>query len=110
MYFIVFRFFVRPSTGQSHDDVLFSDLPSGWFHILLNFVGPNQGAINGFKVAQADYLGNGGTSVTDDSIRIGKYYISETASAQYGSLDIDELVIFDRSLTQDEITTLAGKL
>ena len=54
---IVFRFIVRPSTGQFHEDVFFSDVFSDWFHLVVNFLGPNQGQgfqiyINGVEVAQ----------------------------------------------------------
>ena len=101
--------------------------PTGWTHIVVNYGG--RGAQEGFSIyydgvyvnetrARHFWIPN-----LDDSFRIGQSLFKAPAwwdddtdgrflyynFRLYGTHDIDELLIFNRTLSQNDITLLAGK-
>ena len=93
-------------------------VPTGWTHIVVNY--DTEGIDlyhNGSFVARGTQrmqpLMGAYASVIDDGIRasLGSYVDGyRIDSIRYGSFDIDEVVLFNRNLSQDDITLLAGKL
>ena len=83
------------------------DVPSGWFHLVLNLIGSNDGLSvyhNGLLVA------NGTTSAADSSIGDGRIVIGRLSTVHdiaYGSVEIDELMLFNQALPEEQITMLS---
>ena len=95
--------------------------PSGWTHVVLNYLGPNNtqgirvyhdGVLVGNSSTKRYYFGSKAIPVTLSTgmITVGSYYGGGYPLRYYTSMQIDELVMFDGSLDQDEITMIAGKL
>ena len=84
--------------------------PSGWTHIVLNYIGSSSGQgirvfYNGQQVA-SDTTNYGVLRhrVPDGRIVIGRVYID--SSRYYSSVHIDDLALFNRSLSNAEISAL----
>ena len=92
-----------------------TDPPTGWFHAVLNFFGPNDG--EGIQVYHdgVPVLASSGTvkhSTTsfhsaDGSIVIGRAYTG--LDNFYASVRVDDLLFFNRSLSPIQIASLAGQ-
>ena len=83
--------------------------PTGWTHILLNYIGPNDGEgmwiyYNGMVVGRHTTKGGGPYPAGDGSIVVGRCYTDQ--DRYYATAQVDEL-IFNRHLTLDEIAALA---
>ena len=77
-----------------------------WFHIVFNIIGPNDG--EGFRIYHDGKLVGNATSfdrirshAIDGRIVIGRFYTDH--NSDYASFDMDELLFFNRSLTESEI-------
>ena len=93
------------------------DPPSGWFHVVLNFFGPNEG--EGIRVYHdgAPLSGTGGTvkdlvqtaarPPADSRIVIGRAYTKLDQS--YATVKVDDLLFFNQSLSPTQIASLAGQ-
>ena len=88
--------------------------PSGWFHIVINYLGPNEGEgiriyNNGIEVGNDTTKGNGRCTIDDcqpdGQIVVGRYFTR--MDLQYVSLQVDELAFFNTALSEDEITMLS---
>ena len=93
------------STGNyiAHDTV-----PSGWFHTVLNFIGPDDGIRayhDGAEVGSDTNIHGNGKDNGDRRIVIGRYFVKSAVS--YSSVQVDELLFFDQMLTDPEITMLS---
>ena len=82
---------------------------SGWFHILLNFIGPDSGM--GIRVYHNGKQAGSGTikssqklTNADGRIVIGRQYTNN--NFRLGSNQVDELYFFNQPLTEDEIKML----
>ena len=82
--------------------------PSGWFHVVLNFIGPNDGIRTFHNVEQV----GSNTNIHENSkqngdrrIVIGRYFAESVGT--YSSIQVDELLFFNQLLTDDEITMLS---
>ena len=92
------------SFGVSHTK------PTGWFHFVLNYIGPNDGEgirvyYDGIEVASYTTSGSGLNLSGVGRIVVGREYTD--VNFYYTTLHLDELIFFNRSLTSDEITALA---
>ena len=83
--------------------------PTGWTHVLLNYIGPNNGEgyriyMDGSEVGSdtAKTVWSGSTG--DGRVVIGRYYTDQ--DKEYSSVHIDELIYFNNSLTDEEIEFL----
>ena len=84
---------------------------SGWIHIVINFIGPNHGEgyklyLNGALFGRAPYRFSG-FQVPADGVRrivIGRAFTN--FDGVYGSVDVDELVFFNQTLTPREVMSL----
>ena len=104
-----FRYSVIFSDGYFIVDV---DRPSGWFHIVLNFIGLDDGQEiriyhDGVNVAN-DMSITISTSMrpeTDRRIVLGRLYTD--SNENYATVQVDDLVFFNRALTEAEITVFS---
>ena len=85
--------------------------PSGWFHIVLNYLGPNNG--EGVRIYYDGELKlEKSTPVRhvysegDRRIIIGKYYSikNHVKHDMFASVQVDELLLFNEALNQDDIS------
>ena len=92
------------------DFYVFGPEHDGWFHIVVNFIGPN--ATQGFRAYNDGVQVGGNSRVEVDIIHIegdgrivfGKFY--SDGNDRYASAQMDELLLFNQVLTQTEITKL----
>ena len=87
--------------------------PTGWTHIVLNFIGPNNGQgiriyYNGHEVASKSVRSERSVPPVDSTIVVGKYYTN--LNQDYATAQIDELIFFNHYLTLEEITTLGNEI
>ena len=87
----------------------FHPVRSGWTHIVLNYIGPNDD--EGIRIYyNAEELESDITNLVvsfsagDGRIVIGRGYTNENSN--YASVNVDELLFFNRSLTPSEVTVL----
>ena len=86
--------------------------PTGWTHVLLNYIGPNNGQgiriyYNGEQVASDTRKSNlySEHQPGNGRIVVGRYYTNK--DQRYASVEIDELVFFNNSLNLEEIEYLS---
>ena len=90
--------------------ITYHSKPSGWVHIVLNYIGPNNG--EGIKiysdgVEQADTTKQSlSFSAGDGKIIIGRIFPNEDRN--YGTFQIDKLIFFNQALTPEEIHMLGS--
>ena len=99
------RYRTAMSTGNyiSHGTI-----PPGWFHTVLNFIGPDGGIRayhDGVKVGSDTNIHGDGKDNGDRRIVMGRYFVKSATS--YSSVQVDELLFFNQLLTDDKITMLS---
>ena len=84
---------------------------SGWFHLVLNFLGPNDGQgihiyYNGELKSVKDKPVQHTYAEGDRRIVIGRYYSgnNNTKYDRFASVQVDELLFFNQALKLDEIS------
>ena len=87
--------------------------PSGWTHFVLNYIAPNRGEgirifYNGAEVASGTTKSEGSYSTGDGKIVVGRF--DTINDEHYASVYVDELIIFNRSLSSVEISTMYNAL
>lgn len=89
-------------------------IPSGWFHTVINFIGPDEGEgiriyHDGVSVANGttkSYLACDQSACRPDGrIVVGRD--NTRIDTGYCSLQVDELAFFNKALSQEEITMLS---
>ena len=80
--------------------------PSGWTHVVLNYMGPNNGQgiriyHNGVQIGNDTTKSGGTRSAGDSKVVIGRWQTNR--DQWYGSVDVDELLFFNQKLTDQEI-------
>ena len=86
----------------------FGTKPSGWFHDVLSFIGPNDGIKiyhNGLQVGIDTTVHGGQKNNGDRRIVIGRYFVESAGT--YSSFQMDELLFFNQLLTDPEIIMLS---
>ena len=108
MSFLSFRVGIATHKGSF---AISSLPPSGWTHLVLNYIGPQNGQgirmfYDGTEVAHDTSLcctpqqpGNGRILVGKPRIDLDNYY---------SSVQLDELIFFNRALTMEEIRALGS--
>ena len=101
-----FRFYVFLQNGRFQT---YPYKPNGWTHAVLNYIGPSNGEgirifYNGAQVASDTSNDGGSHSAGDGRIVVGRYNTGEDGN--YASVEVDELIFFNRSLSTLEIRTL----
>ena len=84
--------------------------PAGWTHIVLNYIGPNDGQgitiyINGTEVGSDTSKSAGPYSAGDGRIVVGRLFTD--SDKWYSSVQVDELSFFNCHLSPAEISALA---
>ena len=103
---VVCRFFVVLLNDHLH---VIGRQPSGWTHIVGNYIGPSDGLrlfMDGEEVASDTNNLAGSRSAGDGRIVVGRRFTAR--HEHYASAHIDELFFFNQTLTRQEITTLAA--
>ena len=80
--------------------------PTGWTHIVLNYIGPNGGQgisvfINGVQVVSETTKQGGSRSAGDGRIVVGRRYTDR--DWDYASVVADELIYFNAALKSDDV-------
>ena len=85
--------------------------PSGWFHLVVNYIGPGEdegirvyynGVLVGSDTRKYVHTINDG----DGKIAIGRYYNNN--QWRDGSVEVDDLILFNQALTDEEIQRLSS--
>ena len=96
---------------MDEDFYIFGPEHDGWFHIVVNFIGPN--ITQGFRVYN-DGVPVGGNSRVETGIThvegngrmvFGRFYTN--SNERYASAQMDELLLFNQVLTETEIAKLS---
>ena len=87
----------------------FYDEPTGWTHVVLNYIGSNDGQgirgyVNGEEVASDTDKAVWSYPAGDGRIVVGR--LCTDSSWYQASAEVDELVVFNHSLTVEEIQLL----
>ena len=83
--------------------------PTGWFHAVLNYIGPNDGEgirlfLNG-AVVISDTTGSAqSASVGNGRIVVGRIFPDR--DQDYTSVQVDELIYFNAALTIDHVQSI----
>ena len=89
------------------------DFPNGWFHIAVNYIGPN--GDEGIKVYKNGVDETGDTKVekgysnpiSGGRIVVGRFYTeSDNVGTAYSSVWVDELIYFNSSLSHAEVVKI----
>ena len=85
--------------------------PSGWFKIVVNFIGPDNGEgiriyIDGDQIGSDPKIYKHSVPEGDGRVVIGRVYTS--TEFRYSSQQMDELILFNHALTDDEIQRLSS--
>ena len=104
------RCYLRVLDTYRYTDV---SIPSGWAHLVCNYIGPNNDVkmyLNGAQEA--------GRSTTTSSPRSTAYLLSDgrivlgrsstNKDRNYAGVDVDEILLFNQSLTDSEVTEIAN--
>ena len=83
--------------------------PTGWIHIVLNYLGPNDGEgirmfYNGAEVASDATKDMYPRSPGDGRIVVGRF--NTDMDKDYASVQVDELIYFNAALTSDEVQSI----
>ena len=81
-----------------------------WTHIVLNYIGPDDGIRIYYNGTEEDRdttktTGFGPYSAGDGRIVVGRWFTDK--DEKYPSLQVDEMIFFNRHLSSDEIASLA---
>ena len=106
MFCYTFSFTLRLQDGVFQT---YPDKPSGWTHVVLNYIGPNAGQgisiyYNGARVGRDTSKHLYQISTGDGRIVVGRLYTER--DLRYASIDVDELIFFNQSLSTTVITGL----
>ena len=104
---LCFRFIVELFDGRFNTAQY---RPAGWTHIVLNYIGPNNGEgiriyYDGTEVASDTEKTEWVYPAADGRIVVGRSYTN--TDDLYGSVQVDKLLFFNHSLTPEEINVLA---
>ena len=105
VYFLYIR--ARVNLPGGHFEA-YRPVLNGWTHIVLNYIGPNNGDgikfYNGAEVMSATTRSHNSFPAGDGRVVIGRYFTNQ--DMEYSSVQIDELIYFNNSLTNGEIEFL----
>ena len=84
-------------------------VPSAWFHVVLNYIGADNGEgikmfIDGSKVTSDTTKTAHSSLAGDGMIVVGRIYTDKDQS--YTSVQVDELIFFNRALTSVEVQSV----
>ena len=88
---------------------MYYNRPSGWFHVVINYIGPNNGQgirmfIDGSELMSDTAKDAWSFSAGDGMVVVGRDYTD--ADKEYASVQVDELIFFNQVLSNDHINKL----
>ena len=92
--------------GVSHS------IPTGWTHVVLNYIGPSNGQgimiyYDGVEVANGTARSSYNSFPSGyGRVVVGRYFINK--DKEYTSVQVDELIYFNNSLTNEQIEMLVS--
>lgn len=101
--------FTRDRVGVSTDGIVYSKTlgTTNWYHLGATYDGTTLKLyIDGELVAQGDYSGNGTNASTTNLTQLGAYKIVGGGNVSFSSSFIDDVAIFNRTLSIDEMGLL----
>ena len=91
---------------QSSNDVWTGGANSHWFHMVFNYIGPNNG--QGIRFYRSGRLVQNVTGKFPyRSVKTYGIFVIGRGTELFSSLEVDKLLIFNHALTEAEITMLA---
>ena len=88
---------------------------SDWTHVVLNYIGPQGGEgftvyYNGVQSGNGTTKGSLNTAVSsgDGGVVVGKY--PTNLNLQYSGVDIDELLFFNRRLSDQDVQAISNMI
>ena len=107
---IYFRFKLYVLDGRY--EATYNPVTAGWFHIVLNYLGPNEdegirGYFNGVEGLSASAFGGSGRErdpTGDGRIVIGRQWTDRNRN--YGGIQVDEMMFFNQTLDIVEIQAI----
>ena len=84
---------------------------SGWVHVVLNYIGPNNGTRlyqNGQEVKSDDSKDTASVSSGDGRTVLGRLYTD--ADNHYGNVKVDQLIFFNQALRDEEVELIYNSL
>ena len=94
-----------------------TSIPTGWFHLVVNFIGPNDG--EGLRIYYDEVEARSSRLGRDSTIAGPSFTIFRNLSRRifiginfdrndyYSSVQVDEMFFFNQALTETEITSLS---
>ena len=87
----------------------YSSRPTRWTHVVLNYIGPNNGQgiriyYDGTEVASDSTTSGDSKLAGDGRIVVGRAYTN--LDEDYASVQVDELIFFDAALTSAEVQSI----
>ena len=104
MSFLRFRVYLLVGYfGKDHPE------PTGWTHIVLNYIGPNNGEgikvfMDGKQVANDTTRYGGPRTAGDGRIVVGRRLTNE--DKKYAGVQVDELIFFNAALSSDDVLSI----
>ena len=91
------------------DFYAYFSIPTGWTHIVVNYIGPNNGEgirifYDGQEVMNSTVKKGGPYPAGDGRIVVGRTFTDEDRF--YASMQIDELIFFNKALSTNDIKLL----
>ena len=86
-------------------------IPTRWTHIVLNYIGPDNGQgirgyVNGQEVASGTTKHPRSYPAGDGRIVVGRFTTDRDLDQLYSSIQIDELIFFNKALSTTDIKLL----
>ena len=105
-HFVIFRFVIYVLDGEFIADFL---RPTGWTHIVLNYIGPNDGQgirgfVNGKEVASDTTKTALSYPPGEGKIVVGRHFTDQ--DRLHMSMMVDELLFFNQTLSTTDIKLL----
>ena len=95
--------------GSGYFSTSFNTIVNQWIHLVLNYIGPNnrQGIRlfeDGVRARSDSYLNSYNYTAGDGRVVVGKAYVD--SAGYYASLEMDELIFFNKALMEAEVREL----
>ena len=106
---ILFRYdlFLYDGFFSHHDN----NVPSGWTHVVVNYIGPGGGTTRGIYVYYNGELEGNDTSRQPASLQVGNGRVVvgrhlPEVDKDYVGVEVDELLLFNDHLNEDQIDAI----
>ena len=88
-----------------------NNVPSGWTHIVVNYIGPGGGTTegiyvyyNGNKLAEDTTISSATLQAGNGRVVVGRHLPEE--DKDYAGVEVDELLLFNNNLDDDDIDNI----